>query len=453
MPYHSLLQRQLSKFFGGVEGVPEHLRAFLQAVDLSYRATDDDRLMLERSLDLSSQELVQAQSELRAIVRAFPDLFFRLDGAGRILEVKADQERDLYLSAETLMGKCIQDIPVRHVRDRYVEALRQRQARKSITSIEYALHVRDRDEHYEARFVPLLEDQTLVIIRNMTARKEAEEVLRRSHEELEARIAERTASLAATNQQLETEIAERRRAEAALARQAEELARSNKDLEHFAYVASHDLQEPLRMVSSYLQLLAKRYHGQLDQDADEFIGYAVDGATRMQRLINDLLTYSRVSTRGKPLEPIDCEEVWQHVVDNLKAAIEERGAVLSHDALPTVLADATQLEQLFQNLLNNAVKYCPERRPEVHVGAEHRDGEWVFTVQDNGIGIEPKDADRIFLLFQRLHAKEEYAGSGIGLAVCKKIVERHGGRIWVESAPGKGSTFAFTLPAPGRPAP
>ena len=238
------------------------------------------------------------------------------------------------------------------------------------------------------------------------------------------------------------DITERKRAE-------EELARSNKELEQLAYVASHDLQEPLRMVTSYVQLLARRYRGKLDGDADEFIGFAVDGATRMQQLINDLLTYSRVGTRGREFEPTDCEIILGQALENLQIAIEEKRALVTHDPLPTILADNVQLGQLFQNLIGNAIKFQGPEPPHVHVSASRNENGWVLSVRDNGIGIAPEYAERIFVIFQRLHTREKYPGTGIGLAVCKKIVERHGGRIWVESQPGKGATFYFTVPGKG----
>jgi PAS domain S-box-containing protein len=241
------------------------------------------------------------------------------------------------------------------------------------------------------------------------------------------------------------DITERKRAEKALKEKSEELVRSNKDLEQFAYVASHDLQEPLRMVTSYVQLLARRYKGKLDSDADEFIGFAVDGAIRMWKLINDLLTYSRVGMRGKELEPTDCETILHQSLNNLKVAIEEKEAVVTHDPLPTVMADSPQLGQLFQNLIGNAIKFRGNEAPRIHVSASQNGNGWTFSVRDNGIGIAPEYAERIFIIFQRLHRREEYPGTGIGLAVCKKIVERHGGRIWVESEVGKGATFYFTL--------
>lgn len=236
------------------------------------------------------------------------------------------------------------------------------------------------------------------------------------------------------------------RSETALKEQQQILVRSNKELEQFAYVASHDLQEPLRMVASYLQLLERRYAEKLDADAKEFINYAVDGATRMKRLITDLLVYSRVGTQEREFEATDCEVVLNNVLANLQTAMEASGAVVSHDPMPHVTADAAQLNQLLQNLITNAIKFGGQQPPLVHVGAKRDNGQWLFSVHDNGIGIEPDFVERIFGMFQRLHGREEYAGTGIGLAICKKIVDRHGGRIWVESEPGTGSIFYFTLP-------
>lgn len=241
------------------------------------------------------------------------------------------------------------------------------------------------------------------------------------------------------------DITARKQAEEALIEKADELARSNTELERFAYVASHDLQEPLRMVSSYVQLLAQRYRGQLDVDADEFIAYAVDGTRRMQVLINDLLAYSRVSTRGMVFVPVDCEDILQEVMAILEIAIEESGATICHDPLPALLADRMQMIQLFQNLLANAIKFRSDQQPHIQIEVKRYKNEWLFAVRDNGIGIDPQFAERIFVIFQRLHSKADYPGTGIGLALCKKIVERHGGRIWVESQPDCGATFYFTL--------
>jgi PAS domain S-box-containing protein len=248
----------------------------------------------------------------------------------------------------------------------------------------------------------------------LMARREAEEELRRAHAELEAK--------------------------------ARELARSNEELQQFAYVASHDLQEPLRMVSSYTQLLGRRYASHLDADAREFMGYIVEGAARMKQLIEDLLAYSRVGTRGREFRDVSSEAALAKALANLRGAAEQAGAAISHDPLPVVTGDEGQLAQLFQNLVGNALKFRGTEPPRVHVSARAEGGEWVFSVADNGIGLDPQYADRIFLMFQRLHNRDEYPGTGIGLAICKKIVDRHGGRIRVDGRPGEGCTFVFTLP-------
>jgi light-regulated signal transduction histidine kinase (bacteriophytochrome) len=272
-------------------------------------------------------------------------------------------------------------------------------------------------------------------------------IFRIMHSELERRVQERTAELSEANAELKREIIQGQRLEGALAHNVAELARSNADLEQFATVAAHDLQEPLRMVTSYMQLLARRYRGKLDSDADTFIDFAVEGATRMQALIRDLLTYARLGTQGRPFDPTDCNTVIAQALGNLQRAVEESGARVTCAPMPTVTADASQLQQLFQNLLGNAIKFRSEQPPEVSVKADRHGPEWVFSVRDNGIGIHPHYAERVFVVFQRLHSRAEYPGTGIGLAICKKIVERHGGRIWVESQPGTGATFYFTIPA------
>jgi len=249
------------------------------------------------------------------------------------------------------------------------------------------------------------------------------------------------------------DITKRKQAEEKLQQITAEMQRSNTELEQFAYVISHDLQEPLRMVSSYTQLLAKRYHSKLDADADEFIAYAVDGAKRMQALLNDLLDFSRVGTSGKPFNLTNCEDILKQAMDNLQITIEESGALVSHDPLSIIMADEGQLVQLFQNLIGNAIKFRGQEPPRLHVSAYRRHNVWVFSVRDNGIGIEPQHAQKIFEIFRRLHTKEEYPGTGMGLAICKKIVERHGGHIWVQSQPGEGSTFYFTIQINGGESP
>ncbi|MBN2620592.1 PAS domain S-box protein [candidate division WOR-3 bacterium] len=231
-----------------------------------------------------------------------------------------------------------------------------------------------------------------------------------------------------------------------LSKTLEDLKRSNKELEQFAYVASHDLQEPLRMISSYTQLLGQRYKDHLDQNAKDFINYSIDGANRMQSLINDLLLYSRVGTKSIALTTTDCSSVIEKVHANLMIAIEENHVIITNDDLPTIVADEGQLVQLFQNLITNAIKFRRDENPRIHISAEEKADEWIFSIKDNGIGIESEFKDRIFVIFQRLHAKGKYSGTGMGLAICKKIVERHDGRIWLDSVPGKGTTFFFSIP-------
>jgi PAS domain S-box-containing protein len=246
------------------------------------------------------------------------------------------------------------------------------------------------------------------------------------------------------------DITQRKRMEESLRTHAEQLARSNAELERFAYVASHDLQEPLRMVASFTKLLSQRYSGKLDETADRYINYAVDGSKRMQALIIDLLAYSRVNSKELDLQETRCEAAVLDAMRNLKLAIDESGASVYWDPLPSLLLDHSQFTLLFQNLLGNAIKFRRDNEPpRVHISAADTGAEWTFSVNDNGIGIEPRHAGKVFQIFQRLHTRVEYPGTGIGLAVCKKVVERHGGKIWMDSEPGVGSTFHFTIPKPG----
>jgi signal transduction histidine kinase len=267
------------------------------------------------------------------------------------------------------------------------------------------------------------------------------DVLRQKNQELERSIAERIRAEEAIrelNSELEQRVIER----------TKELTRINDELRQFAYVASHDLQEPLRTVGSYAQLLNKRYRGKLDKDADDFIHYIVDGVQRMHVLLNDMLAYSRVTNdqQNRPHTHCSLNTVLDTALANLEASIKESGADITHDGLPTVLADESQMTQVFQNLVSNSIKYRSHEPPRIHISVRNNDAEWVFAVRDNGIGIEPKYLERIFGIFKRLHGKEK-PGTGMGLAICKKIVERHGGRIWAESMPGEGSLFQFTIPA------
>jgi signal transduction histidine kinase len=257
------------------------------------------------------------------------------------------------------------------------------------------------------------------------ALRESERKLRQSHERLEAEVRERTIELVKAN---------------------EELARSNADLKDFAHVVSHDLKSPLHTIEGFAKLLDRRYKGRIDAKADEFIRYIVEGAERMEDLIKDLLEYSQLGVKAEKAVPTDCSLIVQEVIGNLKASLEENHAVLTHDAMPTITADPSQMISLFQNLIDNAIKFRGEERPRIHISAERKEEGWVFSVRDNGIGIDSEDSEKIFGMFQRLHSSAAYPGTGIGLATCRKIVESHGGKIWVDSEPGKGSTFYFTIP-------
>jgi PAS domain S-box-containing protein len=363
----------------------------------------------------AEKHLAQMEGRYRGLLEAAPDAMVVVNQGGEIVLLNVQAEKQFGYHRDELVGQKVKNIIPKGFAERLVaDALRSTEdalAQQIGTGIELSGRRKDgSDFPIEIMLSPLESAEGILVtaaIRDITTRKKAEENL---------------------------------------LQKVEELNRSNVELGQFASIASHDLQEPLRMVASYTQLLSRRYKGKLDSDADDFIAFAVDGAGRMQRLIQDLLAYSRVGTKGKDLLDTSSEEALQRALINLRGAIQESGALVTHESLPSVLADETQLIQLFQNLVGNAIKYQSPGIPRVHISAAKDGGKkWIFSVKDNGLGIDPQYFEKIFGMFQRLHKREEFAGTGIGLAICKKIVERHGGSISVESQPGQGSTFRFAL--------
>ncbi|MEO8200989.1 MAG: PAS domain S-box protein [Gemmatimonadota bacterium] len=376
-------------------------------IGLNPLETDEGLFVLASVVDITERK--RAEARFRAVVESAPSGMVMVDKGGRIVLVNRETERLFGYTREELNGQPIERLVPERFRPKHPDfragffadpRTRSMGAGRDL----FGIRKDGRDIPVEIGLNPIETDEGTFVLASIV------DITERKHAELELR-------------------------------------RSNEELERFAYVASHDLQEPLRMVASYVQLLAKRYRGKLDADADEFIDFAVDGAVRMQRLIEDLLLFSRVGTRGGEQESTDAEEVLRRALANLALVIDEAAATVTSDPLPTVEADPGQLEHLFQNLVGNALKFRGSAPILVHISAVRVDPDsWQFSVRDNGIGIEPQYFDRIFVIFQRLHGRKEYGGTGIGLAIAKKIVERHGGKIWLESQPGLGTTFFFTLP-------
>jgi PAS domain S-box-containing protein len=372
---------------------------------------------LEQRVEERTTELRVSEERYRILAETSPDMIFVIDRQDKVQYVNTLAARQFGKTPEQVIGKARTELFPPGVAEGQAAGLQQVLKSAEQVSSESAIVFPGGHLWLDTQLVPL--------------RNEAGEVI--------------------AVMGVSRDITERKVAEENLKKAVDDLDRSNAELERFAYVASHDLQEPLRMVTSYLQLLERRYKDKLEGDALEFINYAVDGANRMKTLIGDLLAYSRVGTRGKVLSTIDCEEILENVLNALQVSIEESKARVTHDPLPKVMADNTQLESLFQNLIGNAIKFHGRKNPKIHVGVTRSEKDWIFSVKDNGIGIDPQYFERIFIIFQRLHNRQEYAGTGIGLAISKRIVERHGGRIWIESEPEKGSTFFFTLPIIGEP--
>lgn len=373
----------------------------------------------EFSHDLS--ERTEGEARYRGLLEAAPDAMVVVNAAGEIVLLNLQAERQFGYHRDELVGQHVQTIIPEGFAERLVADALRSPADALAQQIGAGLELKGQRKNgttfpIEIMLSPLQNADGILVtaaIRDITTRKKAE-----AHLQAEAQLLQTIA----------------------------ELHRSNEELSQFAYIASHDLQEPLRMVASYTQLLSRRYKGKLDADADAFIAFAVDGATRMQQLIQDLLAYSRIGTTGKELLHTSSAEALQQALLNLRGTIEASGALVTHDPLPHVLADELQLIQVFQNLVGNGIKYQDPGIPLVHISAARHGAEhWMFSVQDNGLGIDPHYFDRIFGMFQRLHKREDFAGTGIGLAICKKIVERHGASIAVESALGQGSTFRFAL--------
>jgi len=395
---------------------PDALKRLQQKVqDLEHQVSD--RQLLEAKLRSS-------EGKIRAVFEAMKDLVFVCDlDSGEISNIEVAPtnssqgcEPDAELISHTI-DELWQDPD-----QQWSGIIQQAIDTQQTVNFEYQLMIGGQVAWFTASISPLLDQSVVWVAHNITEPKDS--VVWVAHN-----------------------ITERMHFEQELQQLNQELERSNQELEQFAYVASHDLQEPLRMVISFTQLLSQNYAGKLDEQADQIIDFAVDGATRMQQLIQDLLSYSRVGTQAKVLETVNCNQIVENAIANLQLSIQESEATLNLTSLPTLTANPRQLTQLFQNLIGNAIKYRGDAAPIVEVGYQHQQDRYLFWIKDNGIGIDSKHADRVFMVFQRLHTRKEYSGTGIGLAICKKIVEQQGGEIWVESEVDQGSSFFFTLPA------
>ncbi len=400
----------------------------------------------------AEEEIKRASTYNRSLLEASLDPLVTISPNGTISDVNEAAVRATGFSRKELIGTDFSNY--------FTEPEKAKAGYETVfrdgSVTDYSLEIR----HRNGKITPVLYNATVyrdaqgkvtgvfAAARDITERKRAEDALLKAYNELDDRVKERTIELQEANASLEKEIAERKATADELRKKSKELERSNLELQQFAYIASHDLQEPLRAISGFTELLEKRYKGQIDERADKYIKFIVDGTRQMNQVIHDLLAYSRVQTKAHEFEFIDVNQSLKQALLNLQTSIRDENAVIRTDTLPSVYADGIQITQLFQNLIGNALKFQkPGNQPEISISV-HKSGDmWKFSVTDNGIGIDPQYSERIFKIFQRLHAKGEYEGTGIGLAICKRIVERHGGEIMVRSKPGAGSTFSFTLPS------
>lgn len=437
-------------------------RQVVAQLELRQRNRELHRMVQERDaarqeFEQTHQQLKNANEEFGALIGAMPDAIFLLDADGRYLKVAPSHPELLAMPSAELEGRTLREVFAPEQAARFEDVLHRARRDGHAVHLEYEIQLGRVSRWFDGTAAPMRDGRVLWLARDITARKQIEQdliaaitELKLAHQNLEARVRSRTQELAQSREALQQAMDALQLAhdelEVRVRDRTAELERSNRELEQFAYIASHDLQEPLRMISSYTQLLSRRYSGQFDTDADEFMGYIVDGVARMQRLIRDLLAYSRAGSRAPRRERIDTNEAVASAVWNLRAAIEESEAQVTHDDLPPICADASQMTQLLQNLIGNALKFrAPGTTPRVHIGVSHDEDGPSFFVRDNGIGLEAQHTERIFAIFGRLHTRDEYEGTGIGLAICKKIVEAHGGRIWVESESGPGATFCWNV--------
>ncbi len=451
--------------------VPDHVREHVQTALKTGRLLEWDESCGEQSLlfvvvpfveksyagifgrDIQKRKQVESQlrivaEQLRSFFELSPDLMAVAGFDGWFKQLSPSWQRALGHSAEELTAHPWLHFIHPDDREKTVAAGKRVMAGEPLSLFENRYRCKDGSYRWIEWHCIAAPEQQLIycVARDVTERKQADEAQQRAN--LKVLVQQRTRELEAANARLQIEIAERQRAQETLQQTAEELRRSNLDLEQFAYVASHDLQEPLRAVGGYVKLLQRRFPDKVDPKALEFIAGAADGAARMEQLITDLLDFARVGTRGGAFHPASLDALLDNALRNLQSSITAAGARVTHDHLPSLPVDATQIMQVFQNLVANAIKFRSELPPQIHISAESQPRRWVFSVRDNGIGIHPQYFQRIFQIFQRLHTRKQYPGTGIGLAICKRIVERHGGSIWVQSQPGQGSTFYFSIPTP-----